>query len=436
MQKISVRNAIAVSLGAIIGAGIFVLSGTAVALAGPYSLVAFILVGIVALILAMIMSELSSIMPKSKGAAYSFAYNAFGSEIGFITGISLFASFATAIGAIALGFGSYLASLLELSAGFGIPFAICLIIALTIVNLFGINKAAKTDFVLVSVKLAILIIFAMFAIFFALKSGSSAVATNFSVKGYALPSIFAASVAIFFAYSGFQTVTTFSDRVEGGSEGVKKAIVGSVALSLIVYVLIDVALLMLAPANTYKIVADPLSFALTAAKAPKALSIIVDIGALIATTSATLAMILSSGRIAYQISKDGLLPKPLRSYDAKRDVPTNGLLLAAFIGIVSLFAGNIYVIAAISNFGLLISYLITCLAQMHFRRFTAKKSAIRMPFYPYPTIVAVLLLLTFLFGMPREALTIGNILILSLLILYYLFREFKKKKPVKIRIFE
>ena len=73
---------------------------------------------------------------------------------------------------------------------------------------------------------------------------------------------------------------------------------------------------------------------------------------------------------------------------------------------------------------------------MHFRRFTAKKSAIRMPFYPYPTIVVVLLLLAFLFGMPRESLTIGNILILSLLILYYLFREFKKKKPVKIRIFE
>ncbi|MGC8547888.1 MAG: APC family permease [Candidatus Micrarchaeia archaeon] len=435
MQKISVKNAMAVGLGAIIGAGIFVLSGTAVALAGPYSLVAFLLVGVVALILAMIMSELSSIMPRTKGASYSYAYNAFGSEIGFITGIALFASFATAIAAIALGFGSYLASMLGLGQSFEIPFSIALILALTLVNLFGISKAAKTDAVLVAIKLSILVLFGVFAIFVAMKAGAAATLSNFSAKGYGPVSIFAASVAIFFAYSGFQTIATFASRISGGSTGVKKAIIGSVAISLLVYVLIDLALLMLAPASSYKIVADPLAFALKRAKAPEALSLVVDIGALIATTSATLAMILSSGRIAYQISADRLLPKIFRSYNKKTDVPTNSILVSAGIGIATLFAGNIYVIAAISNFGLLLSYLITCLVQIHYRRQKGMQAEIRMPMYPYLTVLAIIMLLAFLLGMPRESLIIGNLLVLSLLIIYYFLRELKEKKPVKIKLF-
>ncbi|MEM0074317.1 MAG: amino acid permease [Candidatus Micrarchaeaceae archaeon] len=435
MQTISVKSATAVGLGAIIGAGIFVLSGTVVALAGPYSLIAFIAVGIVALILAMIMSELSSIMPNAKGASYSFAYKAFGSEIGFVTGIALYASFATAIAAIALGFGTYLASMLGFGAFSSIPFAIVLIIALTTVNLLGISKAAKTDFWLVAIKLSILVLFGAFAIVFAYKVGAAGTIANFAINNYKPSDIFAASVAIFFAYSGFQTIATFASKIKGGAIGAKKAIIGSVAISLIVYVLVDISLMLLAPASKYAIVADPLAFALQSAKAPHAIGIIVDIGALIATTSATLAMILSASRISYQISADGLMPKLFRRFDAKRDVPVNGILLSAAIGIITLFSGNIYVIAAISNFGLMLSYLITCLAQIHFRR-QRLQQAITMPLYPYLTIIAIVLLLAFLFGMPKESLIIGNVMVLSLLILYYFLRELKGKKPVKIRLFK
>jgi len=435
VEKISVKSATAVSLGAIIGAGIFVLSGTAVAISGIYSLGAFLLVGIVAMILAMIMSELSSIMPRTKGASYSFAYKAFGSEIGFITGIALYSSFSTAIGAIALGFGSYLASIAGIGAGMIIPFAILLIVVLTVVNILGISKAAKTDLVLVTIKIGILLIFAAFAIFFAMHAGVAKTSINFSAKGFSPIDMFSASVAIFFAYSGFQTVATFANSVEGGEEGVKKAIVGSVAISLAIYVLIDLALLLLAPPSAYKINADPLAFALEIAKAPKVMSIIVGIGALIATTSATLAMILSSGRIAYQISKDRLLPKVLRQYDPKTQAPTNAILLSSLIGIATLFAGNIYTIASISNFGLLFSYLITCLAQIHFRRQAPDKIKIKMPMYPYLTVIAIVLVLAFMIGMSKEALVIGDIMVISLLIVYYFLRELKFKKPVAIKLF-
>ncbi len=112
-KLISIPVATAVGLGAIIGAGIFVLSGTTIALAGADALFAFVIVGIVALILAFELGELSSLMPNEKGASYSYTYKAFGSRVGFITGIFRYLSLAISISVVSLGFGAYLGAFLE-----------------------------------------------------------------------------------------------------------------------------------------------------------------------------------------------------------------------------------------------------------------------------------------------------------------------------------
>jgi len=435
MQKIGLPTATAVGLGAIIGAGIFVLSGTAIALAGAYSLLAFILVGIVALFVALEMGSLGNIMPHAKGASYSFVYNAFGSELGFVTGILLYFSFATAISAISLGFGSYLASLLGIPVEtYGIPLAIALVFALSLLNLFGIKKAAKTDFSLVAIKVSILVIFVAFGIIFALAHPSLFATHLVSKKSqFGIGAIFAASVAIFFAYTGFQSISTFTDRVEGGSRKAAKAIIYSVIISLVLYVLVDMSLLALAPASSYSISADPLSFALKSASAPQWLFILVDFGALIATTSAAIAMILSASRLFYQIGVDKLLPRFSRKYNKKSDVAINGVIISALIGIAMLFSGNIYIIAAISNFGLLFSYLLTTFAAVHYKRKMPKKFLI--PFYPYLPAVTAVALITLLIGMPKEALAIGAGMIMSLLAVYYFLRELRNKEVVKVRLF-
>ena len=372
MKSIGVASATAVGLGAIIGAGIFVLSGTAIALAGSFALVAFLLVGIVALIMALVFGELGSLMPYAKGASYSYAYQAFGSEVGFLTGILAYFSYATAIAAIGLGFGSYLSSMLGIGAAMApAAFASLLIFALAVVNLLGITKAAKTDFALVAVKLLILAIFIAFTFMFVMKTGSAGY-FNFSPGNFDLGSIFNASVVIFFAYTGFQIITTFGSRVKGGSKAAAKAMLAAVIISMVVYVLVAVCLILLVPSQQYGIAADPLAFALKYAGAPYALLILVDLGALVATASAALAMMLSASRVSYQISEDRLLPRVLRKFDRRRDVAVNGVILSAAIGVVTLFAGNIYVIAAISNFGLLFAYIMACLALIHFRKIGAQ----------------------------------------------------------------
>ncbi len=434
-NSISIMVATAVSLGAIIGAGIFVLSGTALALAGSDALIAFLLVGGVALAVGLQSGELGTIMPNAKGSSYSYAYAAFGSEIGFITGLMLALCNIAAISVIALGFGSYLASMLGIQAAYSILFAILLIIALTIVNVFGISKAAKTDFALVMLKICVLVLFTAAAIWLAI--GHSGLATSLSHVSIAkggLGGIFAASVVIFFAYSGFQTINSFTNRVKGGGISAAKAIVYSVIISMVLYVVVAFAMIMLLPPTSYPISGDPLSFALKSINAPSWLFLVVDIGALVATASATLAMILRSSRQIYQMGVDHILPALTTNYDKKRDVAINGLIISAALAILLLFAGDIYTIVSISNVGLFISYLMVSFAVIHFRR-AGVKPPFKSPWHPYLSIITIIALLAFFIGLPAEALILGLVLMLVILIVYYFLREVRGKPPVRVRLF-
>jgi len=436
-QKVSLLVATAVGLGAIIGAGIFVLSGTAVALAGSGALLAFILVGIVALIVAYELGELGTIIPNTSGSSYSYAYNALGSELGFITGILLYFSMATSIAAVALGFGSYLSNLLGISMPvYQSLFAVALIAVFSAINLRGLGRTTRIDAGMVALKIGILIVFIAFALFYFHLNPSIGTANLgiLAFSGVTLTAIFGASVAIFFAYSGFQNIATFTNRVKGGPNNAARAILYAVLISMVVYVLVTLGLLILAPAAKYSISGDPLAFALSYAKAPSWLEILVAISAVVATASVVLVDILASSRMLYQVGVDHLLPKSTKKYDRKRDVPVNGVVITGIIAILALFIGNIYVIAAVSNFGLLFSFLMASLALLHFRR-EGKVGTFRTPLYPYTPVIAIIGLLIFMFGMPKIALGVGVVMIIMLLVSYYFLREYRSKKVIRIKLF-
>jgi APA family basic amino acid/polyamine antiporter len=436
-KKISPVLATAVGLGAIIGAGIFVLSGTAIALAGADSLLAFIIVGIVAIIMAFEFGELGSIFPRLKGASYSYVYKAFGSELGFLTGIIKYFSYATSMSVISIGFGSYLASLLGMSVNiYAIPFAILLMVVLSVITLLGMKKAASVDFGMVIIKILVLLIFVGFAFFLAFSKGLFRL-SNLSVSAtQGTPgALFAATIVIFFAYSGFQTITTLTPRIRGGGRAAAKATIASVLISMAIYVAVVFSLMAMLPASSYSINGDPLSLALQQTHAPTWLLIVTDIGAMIATASATLAMLISGSMMLFQISDDHLLPKLFRSYDKKSDVARSGVVSSAIIGIIMLFAGNIYVITSISNFGMLFAYLMTSFAVIHFRR-RGVLGTFKTPLYPYVSVFAIVAILLFMFGMPKEALVIGVILVISLIIVYYALREFEDKRVIRIKLFK
>ena len=434
-NSISVLLATAVGLGAIIGAGIFVLSGTAISLAGAYALIAFIVVGIVAIIVALEFGELGSIVPHASGATYSYVYKAFGSELGFVTGILKYFNWATSISVISLGFGAYLATLFGANSLYDIPLAIVLIFVLAIVNLLGVKKAAKADLVLVIVKLLALLAFVIFALLFVFNSGISFSNFTVSPEQGTIGSIFAASMVIFFAYSGFQTVATLTPKIKGGPNAAGRAILYAVLASTVVYVLVVFCMMLLLPVSQYGLAADPLTQALQNVSAPLWLFYVVDIGALVATASAALAMMISSSRMLYQMGQDRLLPRFFRRYNKKRDVATNSVILSSIIAIIALFAGNLFVITSISNFGLLFAYLMTSFALIHFRRIK-QIGTFRVPLYPYLPVIAIGALLLFFIGMPNEALLFGVFMIIISILVYYFFREIDNKRVIRIRLFK
>lgn len=448
MKEVGFAGAVAVGLGGIIGAGIFVLSGTMIDLAGTGALLAFLLTGAVAVILALEMSELTSAMPKTSGASYSFVYNAFGSELGFITGISLYLSFVASVSAISLGFGSYLGSMLGIQGvTYSRIFAILLILGLMSVSFRGLSDAAKTDLGIVIFKVGVLVVFIIFALAF-----GRSLHTNLLVSPFHnVPGIFSASVIAMFAYAGFQSIATMSPNIKGGGRTAGRAILVAVVISLVLYVLVTLSMLALVPASRYGFVADPLSFALKSAGAPSWLFYLVNFAALAATTSATLAMIIAGSQLSHQLSEDGLFPSIFRKVSRKGGAPVTAVLLTVFLGVVIMFAGNIYIIAAISNFGILFSYMLTGFALIKIRRMrmnpvkhrdfleqagiTDEKSFL-MPLYPILPVIGISLLIVFFFGFPSIALSIGIGLVLVSLILYYTLREDKDEPVVKVRFFE
>lgn len=447
MKTVSFAGALAVGLGGIIGAGIFVLSGTMISLSGTGALVAFVMTGFVAVILALEMGELVSTMPKSTGASYSFVYNAFGSELGFITGISLYLSFTASVSAIALGFGSYLASMAGISSTlYSHLFAIILILVLIGINLEGVAEAARADLFIVAFKVAVLVIFIIFALLFGkyLSSNISMPAVN-GVSG-----IFAASVIAMFAYAGFQSIATMAPNIKGGGRTAARAILVAVALSLVLYVLVTLALLSLLPGTSFGQIADPLSFALKSASAPTWLFYLVDLAALAATTSATLAMMIAGSQLVFQLSNDGLLPRYFSRTGKIAKAPITAVLLTAFFGIALMFTGNIYIIAAISNFGILFSYLISGFALIKIRRARkhpekhsefiknaglALKDVFEMPFFPFLPVIGIIMLIAFFFGFPTIALSAGIGLVMACIIVYYALREDRDEPVIKIRFF-
>lgn len=447
MKTVSFAGALAVGLGGIIGAGIFVLSGTMISLSGTGALIAFIMTGFVAVILALEMGELVSTMPKSTGASYSFVYNAFGSELGFITGMSLYLSFAASVSAIALGFGSYLSSMVGISSAyFSHIFAIILILVLVGINLEGVAEAARADMYIVAFKVAVLIVFIVFALMF-----GKFLSTNVSLPPVnGVSGIFAASVIAMFAYAGFQSIATMAPNIKGGGRTAARAILFAVVISLVLYILVTLALLSLLPGTSFGEIADPLSFALKSASAPLWLFYLVDFAALAATTSATLAMMIAGSQLVFQLSNDGLLPGYFKKTGKGQKAPITAVLLTAFLGIGLMFSGNIYIIAAISNFGVLFSYLISGFALIKIRRVRKHpekhsnfvqnaglelKNVFEMPLFPALPIAGIFMIVAFFFGFPAIALSSGIGLVLVCIIIYYAMREDRDEPVIKIRFF-
>ncbi len=344
---LSLFDAVNIALGAIIGAGIFVIIGSAAALAGPALILSIIIGALVAGLTGIATAELSKVYPKS-GGAYTFAKEALDDRAGFIVGwVWLFTNIA--IGAtVALGFASYLAFFLpsvpvQIGAG-------ALIIAICAINLLGAKESSIVNNVLVAVKILVLLVFAFIA------AMSFRIANFTPFMPFGVQGVLAGAATVFFAYSGFARVAVIADEIKDAKRNVPKATLISIAVSSAIYLAVAGAAIgavgYLAISSSQSPLADAmvgLGFGFGAT--------LIGFGALIATATVALGSILGLSRIAYTMARNNDLPAFLARVEKGNPVPAAAIILSGALMLIFSCFVDLASMAYVSSFSLLLYYL-------------------------------------------------------------------------------
>jgi APA family basic amino acid/polyamine antiporter len=390
----------ALGIGAIIGTGIFVIIGEAIADSGPAIVVSFILAGVTCIFSALAYAELASGIPVS-GSAYTYAYATMGELFAWIIGWDLILEYGVSVAAVAVGWGAYLVELLDSVFGvtlsdtislppgeggtFNIP-ALFLVLAVAGVLIAGIRQSARSNTVMVITKVLVLLFFIVVA--FSAFNGDHF--SDFAPHGYS--GIESAAALIFFAYIGFDAVSTGSEETKRPHRDLPIAIVGSLVIATILYILVAIAAVGALPADKLAGQDAPLAVALSDGAGISWGADIVSFGALVAITSVVLTILYGQTRVAFSMCRDGLMPERLATIWEKTRTPAILTLLFAIPVAVLAALVPLTEIAELVNIGTLFAFLIVNVAVIWLRRTKPDmERGFRVPFVPvFPVIGAAL----------------------------------------------
>jgi basic amino acid/polyamine antiporter, APA family len=395
-------------IGAVIGTGIFVLTAEAAQKAGPGMIISFVIAGVVCAFAALCYSELASMVPVS-GSAYTYTYAVMGEVLAWMVGWALVLEYAVAAGAVSVGWSGYFVGLLDSQLGIQIPLALAvgpndggiinlpaMLIALIVTALLvrGTTESAFVNSVLVVVKVAALSMF-IFLAYGAMTADPASAKANFdpfAPLGFA--GISAAAASIFFAYVGFDAVSTAAEETKNPQRNMPIGLIGSLAICTIFYMLVASGVIGTVGANPMMgpdgAALPPGSKDLTAACAAiggdavvcskEALAwtlrkinqpfmgTLIGLAAGLALPSVILMMMYGQTRIFFVMSRDGLLPEVLSKVHPKYKTPhvitiVTGVFVAAFAAFFP-----VGVLADISNAGTLFAFMMVALAVMVLRK--------------------------------------------------------------------
>lgn len=405
-KTLSWPHLIALGVGAIVGTGIYTLTGVGADRAGPAVIFAFAIAGAVCACAALAYAEVATLMPAA-GGAYTYTYVAIGERLAWIVGWSLILEYSLACSTVAVGWSAYLIGWLQ-SAGIHLPPLIlsgphaggiinlpAVIVALIIAGMLmaGTRESATFNIVLVVIKLTALACFVVLALP-AFNSGNLEPFMPYGFASHAegreVKGVMAAAAIVFFAFYGFDAVATSAEEAKNPSRDLKIGIIGSMAVCTLIYML--VAISAVASVNHAAIAAsdEPLAFVLRTLGHPSA-AWAVGLAALIALPSVILVMMYGQSRIFFVMARDGLLPRRLSTVSPKTGTP---ILITAVTGIFVAFVAGFFrldEIAELANAGTLLAFVTTAASMMVLR-----KSAPNVPRVfrcPAPNVIGTLAIL-------------------------------------------
>jgi len=377
-------------IGAIIGTGIFVLTGTAAAnQAGPAIVLSYLAAGLACAFAALCYAEFASMIPIA-GSAYTYAYATLGEIVAWMIGWDLILEYAVGSMTVAVGWSGYFQRIL---LGFGLhlplwmtasPWAVdgavlnlpAAIIVLFITGLLvvGVRESARFNAVMVGIKLA--------AVLFFIAAGFTYVEPdNWSpFMPYGFSGVMAAAAVVFFAYIGFDAVSTTAEEAKNPQRDLPIGIIASLVLCTILYLVVSAILTGILPVVQYKADAQflnaPVGFALAVIHQDWAAGL-VSAGAVAGITSVLLVMLMSQPRIFFAMSRDRLLPPGASKVHPRFRTPYITTIITGLVVALCAALVPIQILGEMTSIGTLFAFMVVCAAVMMLR---VKRPEARRPF--------------------------------------------------------
>lgn len=416
-RALSATNLVTLGIGAIIGAGIFVLTGEVSAnYAGPAIIISFIIAALACAAAGLCYAELTSMIPIS-GSAYTYAYATVGEFFAWVIGWDLIVEYLFAASTVSVGWSGYVVSLFEnmgvhfpkslttapviyndVTNGFelaqggivNIP-AILIIFLITILLVVGVKESARFNNIIVAIKLFVILIFLGAGVFF-IKTANwhPFIPENTGQFGsFGISGILRGAAVIFFAYIGFDAVSTAAQESKNPQRDLPIGILGSLLICTVLYILVALVLTGIVP-YTRLGVPDPIAVGVDATGLTW-LAPLVKIGAVAGLSSVILVMLLGQPRIFFIMAKDGLLPPVFSKIHHKFRTPYMSTIIVGLLAMVLAGLFPIGVLSKLVSLGTLLAFATVCLAILILRkRQPDTHRPFKTPFSPFVPIFGIL----------------------------------------------
>ena len=454
-------NLLLLGVGCIIGAGIFVRTGSAAALhAGPAVLLSFVVAGIVCAFAGLCYAELSSTLPVS-GSAYTYSYTTLGEFAAWIMGSLLLLEYGLAASVVAVGWAGYVVSLLgdfglqippELTGPSGYPlirdgaqvmvdgvpvvtvfnlpaFLVCAVLSILLV--VGVSESAKVNNVIVAVKVSVIVAFIVIGGYMVLSNLSELTAKNWSpfipeATGkdgeFGWGGIMRAASIVFFAYIGFEAVSTAGQEAKDPQKDMPFGIIGSLVVCTVLYMLVATVLTLVVNYKGLN-VPDPVAVAVDSfgpqwawfAKAIK-------IGAIIGLTSVVLVLMYGQTRIFYTMARDGLLPKVFARIHPTYRTPWINTLVVGLIVATAAGFFDINTLGDMTSVGTLAAFAVVCLTVIWLRNTMPDlPRGFKVPLYPVLPALGIISCIYLITTVEERVLVFFGWFMIGAILMYFLY---------------
>jgi len=412
-RTLNLLDATAIGIGAIIGAGIFVVLGIAVGYAGPAVIISMVIAGTVALFTALSFAELGSAIPK-QGGTYEFAYELISPFVAFVSGCLWLFGQTVAGAAVSIGLASYFVAMF--------PFfplkvvAVSAALVLTVLNLVGTKHSATVNNILVLTKIVILCLFVGFGVF-QLNSHNYA---QFAPNGFI--GILQGAGFIFFAYVGFGRIAALGEEVKNPKRTLPLAILLALVISVVLYVVTG---LVATGLQDYRVLAGSGSPLADAARATGNFTLVATIsfGALVATASVLLTNLIGLGRVSFAMARNGQLPKSLAKIHSKFGTPYISILFTGALMAVLAFVSDLRQTVAITGLSLLSTHIILHVSAIRLRKKVPDLKTFKAPFYPLIPSLGLVSCIILMFSLPVEAWIVWACVVVAFAVYYMLVKR-------------